>query len=199
MSHYNGGPKYDHPMRNRPFDDYKNIYRVDESRSGNFEKEYKSSRDYSIHNNSGIYKDRYGSTINSNLESIIGHQYSLQPPPDLNKDPELLNLGLKHPLNMPNQYFGQRQVDIEDLLKKFNEEIDLTKTRNFTNSSDYQEDIIDKRKIMSFYENKLMKLRKSLQNLLDDDLNLVKTYVDSMILNIRAISADIYNEYMNLY
>jgi hypothetical protein len=52
---------------------------------------------------------------------------------------------------------------------------------------------------MSFYENKLLKLRKSLQKLLEEDLVLVKKYVDSMMQNIKAISSDIYNEYMNMY
>lgn len=75
----------------------------------------------------------------------------------------------------------------------------MTQTRNFTNSENYHKDIIDKRKIMKFFENKILKLRKSLQNLLEEDLNLIKKYVDDMMLNLKAISSNIYNEYMNLY
>lgn len=52
---------------------------------------------------------------------------------------------------------------------------------------------------MQFFENQILKLRKSVQNYLEEDLNLIQNYVTSLMLNIRTVSGDIFNEYMSFY
>lgn len=52
---------------------------------------------------------------------------------------------------------------------------------------------------MQFYENQILRLRKSVQNFLEQDLTLVQTYVNSMMQNIRTVTGDIFNEYLNFY
>lgn len=102
-------------------------------------------------------------------------------------------------LHFTNRFFRNRQTITENVLQDFGKSIDLSSTNFFTSTRDYHKDNIDKLKILRFNEEKIHKLRRTFQRMLNDDLNKIQDYAIEAIRNIRTLTGDIFNEYCGVF
>lgn len=97
-----------------------------------------------------------------------------------------------------DKYVKHEQVIADQILNDFQDHVDLSDPNAFS-QLEYQNDQLEKVRLLQFYEENIHKLRRSYEKLMKGGLMQMKKYIIDMIDDFTAVNSNIFTEYLNYF